>query len=100
MEIRIHSVGFSADDKLEMYITEKLEKVNRYNNTLIGVDVYLKLENAGQVKDKVVELKARVPGPYQFVRNEDKTFEASFDKALESFKRQLKKHNEKIKSTK
>ncbi|HMQ08908.1 MAG TPA: ribosome-associated translation inhibitor RaiA [Saprospiraceae bacterium] len=100
MEIRIYSVGFSADLKLESYIREKLEKVKKYNDTLIGVDVYLKLENSGQVKDKVVELKARVPGPYQFVKNEDKTFESSFDKALETFKRQLKKHNDKLKSVK
>jgi putative sigma-54 modulation protein len=53
------------------------------------------LENSGQVKDKVIEVKLNVPGSTLIATNSDKSFEASFDDALENVKRQLKKLNDK-----
>lgn len=96
MEIRINSVSFTADQKLSDQITAKCEKLEKYHNQLIKVNVQLKLENAGQIKDKIVEIDAYVPGKTIISKEVSKTFESAFDDALKSTIRQLKKHKEKL----
>jgi putative sigma-54 modulation protein len=98
MEVRIQSVRFDADEKLIDYIESKLEKAKKFNDRIITMDVFLKLENSGQVRDKIVELKAHIPGKTLFVEDDDKTFEAAFDKAMNSLTRQLRKKKEIIKN--
>ncbi len=95
MKINIESVHFTIDGKLKEYIENKLTKLERLYNRSTGVDVFLKLENSGQVKDKVSEINLRVPGQSMFAKSTDKSFEASFDQALDSLKRQVKKYKEK-----
>ena len=98
MEVRIQSVHFTADQKLIDHINNKLEKLKKYNDRIIHLDVYLKLENSGQVKDKVVELKAFSPGNTYFANDVQKSFENAFDKALISLKRQVKRQNDMLKN--
>lgn len=95
MQIDIQAIRFTADKKLKDLIQEKLEKLNKFHNKIIHVGVYLKLENSGQVKDKIVEIKVSIPGSTLLVNASDKTFESALDEALETIKRQLKKENEK-----
>jgi putative sigma-54 modulation protein len=95
MQITFQTVHFTADQKLKDYIEDKLQKVVKFYPKILQSTVFLKLENSGQVKDKVVEIKMNVPGSTLVATNSDKTFEASFDDAVEIIKRQLKKHNEK-----
>jgi ribosome-associated translation inhibitor RaiA len=47
----------------------------------------------------VIEVKMNVPGSTLIASNSDKTFESSFDDALEVIKRQLKRINTKAKET-
>lgn len=95
MQITFQTVHFTADQKLKDYIEDKLQKVVKFYPKILTSTVFLKLENSGQVKDKVVEIKMNVPGSTLVATNSDKTFEASFDDAVEILKRQLKKLNEK-----
>ena len=95
MQVTFQTVHFTADQKLKDYIEDKLQKVNKFYPKIIQSTVFLKLENSGQVKDKVVEIKLNVPGSTLVATNTDKTFEASFDDAVEILKRQLKRLNEK-----
>jgi putative sigma-54 modulation protein len=97
MKVNINAVHFSADGKLTSLIIDKLQKLVKYYDKLIGVDVFLKLENSGQIKDKVVELQAKVPGKVIFASATDKTFEASLDEAQDIITRQLKIRKEKLK---
>ena len=98
MEVRIQSVHFNADEKLTNYIDQKLAKISKYNDRIITMDVFLKLENSGQVRDKIVEIKAHIPGQSVFVEDSDKTFESAFEKAVDSLKRKLIKEKEIIKN--
>lgn len=99
MEIRINAVRFTADEKLINHIEAKLEKLTKYNNRISEVEVFLKLENSGQVRDKISEIKAYIPGsPVTYVEDVDKTFEASFDKALLSLRRVVKKQKDLLKN--
>ncbi|MFZ1423025.1 MAG: ribosome-associated translation inhibitor RaiA [Saprospiraceae bacterium] len=95
MQITFQAVHFTADQKLKDYISDKLQKLVKFYPKIIQATVYLKLENSGQVKDKVIEVKMNIPGHTLISTNSDKSFEASFDDSLENIKRQLKKAHDK-----
>lgn len=97
MKVVTHAVHFDADQKLIDFIEKKLTKLTQFFDRIIGVDVFLKLENSGQVKGKVAELKLNVPGAVLVVKEVAQTFEAAIDLALDTLKRQLIKHKERSK---
>ncbi len=92
MKIHIQAVHFSADKKLLSFIEKKLNKLQILFDKIISVEVTLKLENAGQIKDKIVELNMKIPGSSIFVKESNKLFEESTDQAINSLKRQLVKY--------
>ena len=97
MKININAVHFTADGKLKDHISEKLSKLVKFYDKLLGVEVFLKLENSGQVRDKIEELEAKLPGKTIFASATEKTFESSLDAAHEIIVRQLKRSKEKFK---
>ncbi len=96
MKIKTQAVGFNADAKLIDFIEQRLPKLDHYFDRIISAEVALKLENSGQVRDKIAEIRISVPGNVLIVKETQKTFEASIDFAIDSLKRQLKKHKEKL----
>ncbi|MBX9450028.1 MAG: HPF/RaiA family ribosome-associated protein, partial [Taibaiella sp.] len=61
-----------------------------------NVEIFLKLENISQkVKDKIAEIKVSIPKASLFAKHESKSFEESFDLALDSMVAQIKKNKEK-----
>ncbi len=95
MNIQIHNVGFKADEKLISFINKKTGKLEKYFNRITDVDVYLKLENHGKVKDKLVEIILSVPRKKLAAKAEDKVFETGIDECTANLERQLKKYKEK-----
>lgn len=95
MNIKINSVKFDADKKLENFIEERVGKLNKIYDDIIGVEVFLKLDNNPAVDNKITEIKVEVPGNDLFVKKQTKSFEESTDVAVEALKRQLRKHKEK-----
>lgn len=95
MNLKIDSIHFKADSKLLDYVQKKAKKIEKYYDRAIDLDVKLKLENNGQVKDKIVEFILNVPGEKLFVSSVNKTFEAATDDGIDSLKRQLKRFKEK-----
>ena len=77
-------------------IEQKMNKLTKYNANIINSKVNLKLENSGQVKDKIVEIIVQISGETFVAEEGNKKFETSFDQALTSIKRQMKRHKEKI----
>ena len=98
MNVIFDSVHFDADVKLKDYIERKLNKLRTYYDKIMKIEVFLKLENTGQVKDKIVELKLTVPRDTLIIKESAKTFEKAADKAVDIAKRQLKKHKELLRS--
>ncbi|NNC96234.1 MAG: ribosome-associated translation inhibitor RaiA [Chitinophagales bacterium] len=95
MNLHIHAVNFKASDQLEEVIDEKVKKLVKHFDKIIDVDVYLKLENHQQIKDKIVELKVHVPGDVLFASEIAKTFEEALSEVVVAMKKQLGKHKEK-----
>ena len=97
MNVQIQTVHFDADTKLIEHVNRKIEKLRTFHDHIISVEVYLKLDNVvPQIKDKVAEIKVNIPKHSFFVKHQTKTFEESFDSALDSMATRLKRQKEKM----
>ncbi len=97
MNVQIQTVHFDADSKLIEHVNAKLEKLKTFHDKIIGVEVYLRLDNVvHNIKDKIVEIKVYVPKHSYFVKHESKAFEESFNHAFDSMVTQIKRQKEKI----
>ncbi len=97
MNVKIQTLHFEADSKLVEFIEKKVSKLSQFHERITKVDVFLKLDNvAHKIKDKVAEIKVHVPKHDLFVKHSSKSFEESFDVALDSVINQIKKKKEKM----
>lgn len=96
MTVNIQTVHFDADAKLMDYVNKKLQKIQTFHHRIIKVDIYLKLDNVVHtIKDKIAEIRVKVPRHQFFVKASSKSFEESFDCAVDSLLTQLKRKKEK-----
>jgi len=96
MNVNIQTVHFDADGKLMNHVSSKLKKLNTFHDRIIKVDVFLKLDNVvHNIKDKIAEIRVHVPRKHFFVKASSKSFEESFDNALESLVSQIKRKKQK-----
>mgnify|MGYP003592843049 CR=1 FL=1 len=97
MNVNIQTVHFDADEKLVTYVEKKLSKLLQFHDRITKVDVYLKLDNVvHNIKDKIAEIKVHIPRYDFFVKHSSKSFEESFDEALNSVIMQIKRKKEKL----
>jgi len=97
MNVNIQTVHFDADSKLVTYVEKKLSKLSQFHDRITKVDVYLKLDNVvHNIKDKIAEIRVHVPRHEFFVKHSSKSFEESFDEALDSLIVQIKRKKEKL----
>ena len=96
MNIKINTVHFKADKKLELFITEKLQKMAAFFDGIIGSEVILKVEKSETKENKIVEIRLIIRGYDLFAKKSSTTFEEGTDKAIEALRKQLIKHKEKI----
>lgn len=96
MNVNIQTVHFSADKKLHDFINQKIQKLSIFGDRIVRVNVFLKLDNVIHVvKDKVAEISVHVSRQSFFVKSTSKSFEQSFDEAIDSLLGQMKKNKEK-----
>ncbi len=96
MTVNIQALHFEADTKLVTYVEKKLSKLAQFHERIIKVDVFLKLDNvAHHIKDKIAEIYVHVPRHDFFVKHSSKSFEESFDIALDSVITQIVRKKEK-----
>ena len=100
MNVNIQTVRFDADSKLLDHVSKKVRKLNNFHDRITKVEVFLKLDNVvHQIKDKIAEIKVHVPRHEFFVKQSSKSFEASFDSAMEALITQIKRRKERNKET-
>lgn len=96
MIVNIHSLHFEADVKLLDHVNKKISKLSSHHDKIITVDVYLKLDNVmHQIKDKIAEIRVKIPKRELFVKQTTKSFEESFDLAMDAVLVQIKRVKEK-----
>ncbi len=99
MTINIQSVQFKADQKLLDLVDKKVRKLNTFFDKIVSVDVYMKMEEkSSSVKDKKVAVKCHIPGTSLYAEETSKLFEEGVDAAVDSIRRQLKKHKAKMRA--
>jgi putative sigma-54 modulation protein len=97
MNVNIQTVHFDADVKLVDHVSKKVQKLSSFHDRIIKVDVFLKLDNVVHtIKDKIAEIRVHVPRQNFFVKVSSKSFEESFDAALDSISTQIKRKKQKL----
>jgi len=99
MEIIVQSLHFNADQKLLSFLERKYSKLDQFHNRIISAEVILRLNKAVDSANKIVELKINIPGHTLFVKHQCASFEEAADLSFISLSKQLKKHNEKLKTS-
>ncbi len=97
MKINISSIHFKADQKLEDFVQEKVERLSAIYDGVIGSEVTLKLDKNKVTENKVAEIKLFIRGNDLFAKKQCKSFEEATDSAVEALRKQLKKYKDKIK---
>lgn len=98
MTINISSVHFKTDQKLEEFINEKVEKLNKIHEGIIGADVTLKLENTEAPENKTADIRIKIRGNDAIASKTAKSFEEATDLTVDALKKQLSKIKEKEQS--
>lgn len=96
MKVNINSVHFKADQKLEDFITTKLEKLSVKHTEIIGSEVTLKLENTDMPENKISEIRIKLKGNDLYAVKQSKSFEEATDGAIDALKKQMEKYKGKI----
>jgi putative sigma-54 modulation protein len=96
MKLQMHSIHFDADHKLIDFIQRKADKLDTYYDRVIDGEVIMKVDKNEKKANKIVEIKLNVPGKQLFAKNQNDTFEAAADDAVEGLRRQIKKFKEKM----
>lgn len=98
MKVTVQAIHFTADSKLVDFIQKKANKLDQFYDQIISGEVYLKLEKVEDEANKISEIKLSIPGNQLFAKEKCKTFEEATDLALESLRKQLEKHKQKIRT--
>ncbi|MEE9362799.1 MAG: ribosome-associated translation inhibitor RaiA [Cellulophaga sp.] len=98
MKVNAQYVNFNAEGELIGFVQNRLDKLELYYNKVISSDVYLKVENTSSKKNKIVEIKLRIPKESFIVKKQCKSFEEAVDVACSSLQRQLLKRKEKLRA--
>ncbi len=97
MKVKISSLHFKTDQKLDNFIESKVSKLQQYHPQIAGSEVILRIDNDSSRENKVAEIKLDVPGADIYAKKHSKSFEEATDLAVIALKKQLLKHKEKLK---
>lgn len=98
MNISINPVGVNPDSKLEEFVNARVSKLLKFNDSILNVEVFLRVRNTQSGENKIVEIKVEIPKTEFFAKKVSKTFEESTDAVIEALRRQMVKHKEKIRA--
>jgi putative sigma-54 modulation protein len=96
MQVNINSVHFRTDKKLDVFITERIEKLSHLYDGIIGGEVTLRLINADTPDNKIAEVRLLIKGNDLFAKKQCTTFEEAADTAVEALRKQLTRHKGKL----
>lgn len=91
MEIKVHSVHFSADKKLVDYVNEKVNKLELFFDNIVAGEVFLRIDKTSDKENKISEVKLLVPGKELFAKKQCKTFEEAVSLSVEALRKQVEK---------
>jgi putative sigma-54 modulation protein len=97
MKVKISSLHFKTDQKLDDFIENKVSKLYNFHDQITSSEVILKLDKDSNKENKVAEIKLDVPGADIYAKKQSKSFEEATDLAVDALKKQLIRHKERLK---
>ncbi len=97
MNVSITARGYKAPDRLKAYLVEKLKRLERFEERILGLDTILSYEKLDQVVEFKLQLNNKKIQPIIIKEKSEDIFK-SIDLAVDNLERQIIKHKEKIKS--
>lgn len=91
MNIQINAVNFAIAQRLTDFTKDKIEKLYKMYDEIVGIDINYKTENISGEENKTAEVLVKVPGNDLFAGKTSKTFEQALDEAVDALKKQIEK---------
>ncbi len=98
MKVSVQSVNFNISRDLVAYIEKKINNLEKFNDHILGAEVFLKVQSTSEKENKTVEVKMELPGNDILAKKSSKTFEDAISQAADSIRKQLVKRKEKLKA--
>jgi putative sigma-54 modulation protein len=89
MTIDFQAVNYNADIRLVEFTKKRLNKMEKFFDHILDIEVFTKVLNTSDKTNKQAELKIRVPGEHFMVKKTCKTFEEAVDTCAQSAERLL-----------
>jgi putative sigma-54 modulation protein len=96
MQIEIAGQNIEVTQALRAYVTEKLDRLQRHFDNLIGARVVLRLERVEHYAEATVSVGGRTNDIHADATAED--MYAAIDKLVDKLDRQVRRHKEKVKA--
>lgn len=95
MKVLLNAVKFSPDEKLKVFVEEKVGKVERLLPDALQAEVNLKVEKPETNNNKIAEIRIVVRRNDLFVSKQADSFEEAVMLAIDALKTQIDKFKEK-----
>jgi putative sigma-54 modulation protein len=95
MDIKIQALHFDATEKLQEFVTKKVEKLAKSYEDIQKVEVQLKVVKPQTAMNKQTSISVAVPGGPQYVEKTCDSFEEGVDLCVDALKVKLTKLKEK-----
>lgn len=95
MKVVLNAVKFSPDEKLKVFVEEKVGKLERLLPEGLQAEVTLKVEKPESINNKVVDIRLVVKGNDLFVTKQADSFEEAVMLAIDAVKTQIERFKEK-----
>lgn len=97
MILNIQSNGLLIEQSVTKLLHQKINKLSRLYNEIIGCDIIFRTENASANEVKICEIRLIVPSYDLFASAQCKTFEEAITETSEALERQIEKRKTKLK---
>lgn len=81
MKIHLQSVHFKASDELKSFVEEKVNKLGRFDSSIITAEVTLS-DDGGGLENKTCDIRLVVPGNDDFVKKSAASYEEAVSEAV------------------
>lgn len=89
MNLQIQAIKFDAEESLINHIKKKMNKLERFEDSITTANIYLKQDNDTSAGDKVVTVNIKVRGAELVAERRSHIFEESFDNCFDAIKSQI-----------
>lgn len=94
MNIIIQTPHFTASERLNNFVKEKINQLIAHQSHIIGVKVLLRIGAKHDISNQWCEIVVTLPAENKFIKKHGISFEESITRAVSSMERKLKRKKE------